>query len=61
LLWRWKEVNFGIKGNFVWEDGLESKVVFQPDENGRWEVHNPPEYKNHFKPLYPGVFIDPAK
>jgi hypothetical protein len=34
----WKD-NITTRGNFVWENGVrDSKVIFEPCDNGRWEV-----------------------
>ena len=34
----WKE-NLTTRGNFVWENGVrDTKVVFEPSANGRWEL-----------------------
>jgi hypothetical protein len=36
----WKD-NITTRGNFVWENGVrDSKVLFEPAKNGRWEVVN---------------------
>jgi hypothetical protein len=34
----WKE-NITTRGNFAWQDGVrDSKVIWEPSQNGRWEV-----------------------
>lgn len=47
----WKD-NISTRGNFVWENGeRDSKVVWQPMENGKWEVcklFDKPEESNKF-------------
>lgn len=41
-----------VRGNFRWEDGIRyGKVVFSPNENGRWVVmwHPPEEDRNRYE------------
>lgn len=42
------EENQTVKGNFEWENGIRfSRVVFQLDENGRWEVSKLTGFENN--------------
>jgi len=56
------------RGNFVWKDGVrDSKVVWQKDRNGRWEIcwmfkglnesNHISKIGNHYKPLNTGLFV----